>query len=71
MAIERISNIEAYDMSNERLIEEALDLAYKVGEVVSDRERFDYAASMSALITEIKYRAIQNKFNIKATSVEG
>lgn len=70
MAIKRITNIEAYDMSNEKLIEEALDLAYKVGEVVSDRDCFDYAASMSHLLTEIKWRAIMRKFEIKSTKVE-
>ena len=66
----RITNIQAYDMANKELIDTALELAYKVGELETPRDMLDYAASMSALITEIKYRAILRKFEIKASSVE-
>ena len=69
MAIKRITHIEAYDMSNKQLIDSALDLAYKVGEVTSDAECLDYAASMSTLLTEIKWRACLSKFYIKADRV--
>ena len=69
MAIKRITHVEAYDMSNKQLIDSALDLAYQVGEVTSDVECFDYAASMSSLLTEIKWRAVMNKFTIEVDRI--
>lgn len=69
MAIERITNIQAYDMSNKELINSALDLAYQVGEITSDAECLDYAASMGALLTEIKWRAAMDKFSIRVDRI--
>lgn len=69
MAIKRITHVKAYDMSNKELIDSALDLAYQVGEVTSDVECIDYASSMCALLTEIKWRACLSKFYIKADRV--
>lgn len=66
----RITNIEAYDMANKELINTALDLVYKVGELDSPEDIFDYAASMSAILTEIKWRAIMDKFQIRAAYLE-
>lgn len=69
MAIKRITHVQAYDMSNKELIYSALDLAYQVGEVTSDAECLDYAASMGALLTEIKWRAAMNKFTIEVDRI--
>ena len=69
MAIKRITHVKAYDMSNKELIEAAIDLAYQVGEVTSDVDCLDYASSMVALLTEIKWRAAMNKFSIKVDRI--
>lgn len=64
MAIKRITHVEAFHMTNEELINKAQDLAYQVGEITSDAECLDYAASMSSLLIEIKMRAIAKVFEI-------
>lgn len=62
--LNRITNLQAYEMGNDTLVKEALNLTYRVGEITTDAEAFDFAASMSALLTEIKVRAKMGKFTI-------
>ena len=71
MAIKKITHVEAYDMSNTELINCAIDLTYTVGELKNESDVFDFAANMSTLLVEIKWRAIQGKFSVKSPIAEG
>ena len=62
--MERITSVEAHGMCNEELMEKAQAYTYEVGTIQTNSALFDYIASMSNLLSEIKIRSMLGDFSI-------
>ena len=62
--MERITSVIAHEMSNEELIEKAQSFTYEVGTIQTNAALFDYIASMSNMLIEIKIRGMLGIFSI-------